>query len=186
MIINYFGDGCFRLQSGETSLLTNPSNNRLKADVILRTISPATITPPKDEIVFPGEYESKDIEIQGWPVPKESTDTYLKTIYAVTWEDIRFVFLGHVSSIPDDDIIENIADPDVLFIPTGEHFLSGTDAAKLIKKLEPAVVIPSFHKSPNEFLKALGQKAEAEEKFVFKKKDLLNTKGRILVLEAKG
>lgn len=185
MIVNYLGDGCFRLQSGETVLLTNPPNNRLKADAVLRTITAPNTLPPSDEIVFPGEYEAKNIEIQGWGVPKESTEKYLKTIYLVTWEDMKFVFLGHISSIPDDDVIENIAEPDVLFVPTGEHFLSGADAAKLIKKLEPAIAIPAFHKKPDEFLKAVGQKGETLEKLVFKKKELESAKSRIVVLEAK-
>jgi len=39
MVINYFGNGCFRLQSGETSILVNPENNRLKADIILKTLT---------------------------------------------------------------------------------------------------------------------------------------------------
>ncbi len=186
MIINYFGDGCFRLQSGETSLLTNPVNNRLKADVVLRSIIAPNVLPPADEIVFPGEYEAHGIEIRGFAVPKESTDKYLKTIYLVTWEDIRFVFLGHLADVPSDDVMEKIAEPDVLFVPTGDHFFSGEDAAKLVKKLEPAVVIPSFAAKPTEFLKAFGAKGEMEEKFVFKKKDLVNTKGRVMVLEAKG
>lgn len=185
MVINYFGDGCFRLQSGEVSLLTNPVNNRLKADVVLRTIIPADAEPPAEEIVFPGEYESKEIEIRGFSVPSESTEKFLKTIYLITWEEMRFVFLGHLSGFPSDDVIEEIGEPTVLFLPVGEHFLPATEAVKLMKQLEPAVVIPSFYKTPTEFLKVVGQKAETEEKFVFKKKELAETKGRIIVLEAK-
>ena len=186
VIVTYFGNGCFRLQSGEVSLLTNPANNRLKADVVLRTIIAPNVQAPPEEIVLPGEYEVKDIEVRGWPITKESTEKYLKTVYLVTWEDMRFVFLGHVSAMLPDDVIEEISEPDVLFVPTGEHLLSGADAAKLIKKLEPAVIIPSFFKNANEFLKALGQKGEHVEKLVFRKKDIAGAKGRIVVLEAKG
>lgn len=57
-------------------------------------------------------------------------------------------------------------------------------AAKLVKKLEPAAVIPSFVKNAGEFSKTLGQKAEPQDKFVFKKKDLLNLKGKAVVLKA--
>jgi hypothetical protein len=35
MVVNYFGNGCFRLQSGETSILLDPENNRLKADIFI-------------------------------------------------------------------------------------------------------------------------------------------------------
>src|SRR3989344_8563487 len=98
MVINYFGDGCFRLQSGETSLLVDPNNNRLKADVVLKTLAlPDNTSIEINEVSFPGEYEFKDIHIQGWPVEKESTAKFLKTVYLVKWENFNFVFLGHIS-----------------------------------------------------------------------------------------
>ena len=72
MIVNYFGDGCFRLQSGELSLLVNPTNNRLKADVVLKTLAaPDGVPLSGAEIAFPGEYEIKGIEIHGLPMEKE-------------------------------------------------------------------------------------------------------------------
>ena len=184
MIVTYFGDACFRLQSGERSLLVNPISNRLKADAVLRTIIAPDAVPPPDEIVFPGEYEVGGIDIRGFGVPVESTEKYLKTIYLVTWEDVRFALLGHLSTMPGDDVIEEMSEPDVLVLPVGDHFLADADAAKLLKKLEPSVTIPSFYKTPADFLKAVGQKAETEEKFVFKKKDLQGTKSRIVVLKA--
>jgi L-ascorbate metabolism protein UlaG (beta-lactamase superfamily) len=185
MVINYFGEGCFRLQSGETSLLVNPINNRLKADVVLKTLTLPNIPPPVGtEISFPGEYEIKGIEIRGRAVEKESTEKFLKTIYAVNWEEIRFLFLGHLSKYPEAELIEAMGEPEVVFVPAGDsHFIDSADAVKLIKHLEPAVVIPGFYKNPEEFLKAIGQKAPAEEKFVFKKKDLADKKKQVIVLE---
>lgn len=185
MVVNYFGDGCFRAQSGETSLLVDPTNNRLKSTVTLRTLIPGNAVPSRDEIAFPGEYEIGGLVIRGWLVPRESTDKYLKTIYEVAWDDVRLVFLGRISKMLEaEEVIGEISEPDVLFLPVGEHFLSAADAAKLVKKLEPAVVIPGSRGSPAEFLRAAGQKGEAEEKFVFKKKDLANSKGRIMVLKS--
>lgn len=186
MIINYFGDGCFRLQNGETSLLVDPNNSRLKADVVLKTlIAPDTAASvAANEIAFPGEYEMKDIRAQGWPVPKESTEKFLKTVYLVKWEGLSFVFLGHISEGIEPEIVEEFSEQDILFIPVGEHFFSDEEAVKLLKKLEPSVVIPSFSKKPDSFLKALGQKAEIQDKFVFKKKDLENLKNKAVILKA--
>ncbi len=193
MVINYFGDGCFRLQSGETSLLVDPNSNRLKADVVLKTVTPVDVAGvAANEIVFPGEYELKEIQIRGWPIAKESTDTSLKTLYLVRWEEISFVFLGHLANGLEPDVLEELSGPDILFMPTcgelvepsgGKHVLAADAAATLTKKLEPAVVMPSFSKHPNDFLKALGQKAEAQEKFVFKKKDLAGLKGKVILLK---
>ena len=194
MVINYFGNGCFRLQSGETSVLVNPENNRLKADVTLKTLTaPAPDAAAhgdgekSDEVVisFAGEYEEKEIEIVGYPITEESTEKFLKTAYALLWEGMKFVFLGHLSKPMDAALMEEFSEPDVLFLPVGGgHFLEPEVAAKIAKQLEARVVIPSFYKSPAEFLKASGKKGEEMEKFVFKQKDIATDHGRVIVLTA--
>jgi len=188
MVVNYFGNGCFRLQSGETSILLDPENNRLKADVTLRTLTAADAgsAGEADEpttISFPGEYEIKGIEVLGFPVMAESTEKFLKTAYSVLWEDMKFVFLGHLSRPLDAAMMEEFSEPDVLFLPVGGgHFLEPEVAAKIAKQLEAKIVIPSFYKDTDEFLKALGKKAEKSEKFVFKQKDIATDKGRPVIL----
>jgi len=193
MVINYFGNGCFRLQSGETSALVNPENNRLKADVTLKTLTATDVdaTPAGDEraneivISFAGEYEEKEIEIVGFPIAEESTEKFLKTTYVVLWEGMKFVFLGHLSKPVDATLMEEFSEPDVLFLPVGGgHFLEPEVAAKIAKQLEARIVIPSFYKDPAEFVKAFGKKAEEMDKFVFKQKDIVADKGRVVILKA--
>lgn len=186
MVLNYFGEGCFRLQSGELSVLINPSNNRLKADVTVKTIAPADGVTP-GEIAFPGEYEVKGIDIQGWQVAEESSDKYVKTVYALTWEDMKFVFLGHIAGPLRAELVEELGEPDLLFVPTGdEHFIKGEDAAKMIKQLEPKIIVAAYYKNANELAKAMGVTPVTEEKLVFRKKDILDAKNKLVVLEAKG
>lgn len=195
MVLNYFGNGCFRLQSGDTSILLDPENNRLKADVTLRTLTPAADPLGADAasaasenvatISFPGEYEIKGIEILGLPIPSESTEKFVKTAYAVQWEDMKFVFLGYLSRPMDAALMEELSEPDVLVLPAGGgHFLEPDVAAKIAKQLEARVVVPSFCKAPDAFLKALGKKAEKSEKFVFRQKDIAGDKGRPVILRA--
>lgn len=186
MIITYYGGGCFRIQSGERSVLVDPTGSRLKADLILRTLTSANVVPTRGvEISFPGEYEVKDIAIQGFSVREESTEKFLKTAYMLSWEDIRFVLLGHLSKYPSADLIEHLEEPDVLIVPTaGGHFLDAASAAKLIKQLEPVIAIPSFYKTAGDLPKALGEKVEPQEKLVFKQKELASWKQRCVVLEA--
>lgn len=196
MVVNYFGNGAFRLQSGDTSILLDPENNRLKADLTLRTLvgaenplaTDAAGGATADEattIAFPGEYEVKGIEVVGYPISGESTEKFVKTAYAVTWEDMKFVFLGHLSKPLDANVMEELADPDVLILPVGGgHFLEPDVAAKIAKQLEARVIIPSFAKGADAFLKALGKKGETADKFVFKKKDIETDKGRPVVLKA--
>ena len=188
MVITYFGEGCFRLQSGETSILLDPVSNRLKADIYVRTLTPSEgedLSLP-GVIAFPGEYEMKGIEVEGYGVPAESTAKFLKTAYAIQWEDVRIVVLGHLSKLPGVEVMEKLGEPDVLIVPVGGgHFLSAEDATKTIKQIEPSVVIPSFYKNLNDFWKAFGHKASPEEKFVFKKKDLAANTTVVVPLEAK-
>lgn len=185
-MINYYGDGCFRLQSGDLSLLVDPNNNRLKADIVLKTLTPVgNYSGETNEINFPGEYEVKGVEIWGWQVPQESGEKFVKSIYLVRWEGIRFAILGHITELPSAELVENIDDADILILPVGGgHFLSPEKAARLSKQLEPALVIPSFSKDPKEFLKEMGQKGEVQEKIVFKKKDLDQEKTKVVPLSA--
>jgi L-ascorbate metabolism protein UlaG (beta-lactamase superfamily) len=190
MIVNYFGKNCFRLQSGEISLLIDSDNGRLKADATLKTLvstDPEVLAqelPIESLISFPGEYEVKGMEITGFGIPGESTEKFLKTAYVVHWEDMKFVFLGHLSHPIDATLMEEFAEPDVLFIPIdGGHFLEPDVAAKIAKQLEARIVIPSFSKNPDEFLKALGKKADPIDKFVFKQKDIATDKDRPVILK---
>ncbi len=189
MVVNYFGGGSFKLQSGETSLLVDPESNRFKADVVLKTLAPADFSAEaaaQNEISFPGEYEIKGVEVLGLSIPEESGEKFVKIAYLVKWEDMNFVFLGHISKTLQPSLIEKLNEPDVVFLPVGGgHFLAPEVAAKLVKQLKPAIAIPTFYKSAADFLKATGQKVSAEEKFVFKKKDLAEGKNRVVVLEPK-
>jgi len=187
MVITSLGNGSFRLQSGETSILVDPEGNRFKGDVVLKTLTstaePFGDNPDPSVISFPGEYEVKGIEVAGFQIPGESTEKFIKTAYVVRWEEMKFVLLGHLSKPVDASIMEEFAEPDVLILPaSGGHFLEPDVAAKMSKQLETTIVIPSFTKDPAEFLKALGKKGEAMEKFVFKKKDLIGEKQRPVIL----
>jgi L-ascorbate metabolism protein UlaG (beta-lactamase superfamily) len=191
MIINYYGDGSFRLQSGETSLLIDPQSNRLKADVTLRTELPRLAHTggngvfAGEEIAFPGEYEVKEIEITGLPVKEEGDTKMIRTIYVVLWEEISFAIVGKGVSSLDAATLEHLHEPDVLFVAVGDGAMSPEHVAKAVKQLEPSFVIPASEKTPTEFLKIMGQKPEAQEKLVFKKKDLEVDSGRVVLLEPK-
>ena len=182
--MTYFGDHCFRVQSGELSILVNPSSNRLKGDLVLRTITSTAPSPQAEgEVSFPGEYEMKDIVVRGFPLAQESSEKFLKTAYLVQWEEVSLVFLGHLSKTIDGELLEELGEPDILFVPTGdEHFIAPEAAAKLVKQLGPAIVIPSYSKDAKAFSKAFGQNPSPQEKFVFKKKDLAGKKGEVVVL----
>jgi len=188
MIVTYFGGGCFRVQSGDTSLIVDSASTRLRADLKLRTLTPTDLKNiAQDEIVFPGEYEIRGIEVRGWGVEYENNPKFIKTIYRVDWEDIALIFLGHIAKELTSELADKIGDHDILILPAGgKGFLSAQAAIKLIKQLAPSVAILSFIESSQSFAKEAGAKVEVQEKLVFKKKDLKPKAKRIVVLKAGG
>lgn len=188
MVINYFGNGTLRLQSGETSLLIDPEGNRLKADVYLFTSAEIKEGDEisQEVINFSGEYESHGIEVIGSEISDESKGEKIKTAYLIIMEDIKVAVLGDITKIPPVEVLERLGEPDILILPVEKgKYLSPEDAAKLAKQLDPAVVIPSRYKNVAELQKAFEKKSEPQEKFVCKKKDLERGKAELVILQEK-
>ncbi len=202
MVINWYGEGCFKVQIGDFTLVSDPFDSKLglnpargKFDVLLKTISawPAPETEKEEGAVLigPGEYEIKGFEIHGFPLVKESSENFFKTIYMVKTEDANLCFLGHIADYPDEDALGELKSVDILFVPAGgKPFINPELAAKLIKQINPKIVIPTFFKVPGlkrqasdtkEFVDELGLKMDAEEKLTIKKKDLSEIKSTKIV-----
>lgn len=208
MTINWYGEGCFKIQEGGITLLIDPvditnglSAPRFKSDIIIKTVMPA-LKPGKQTpeatdgeahvVTGPGEYEIKGVGIYGWPLAKDSSAEALKSVYRIRFDDLTLGFLGGLSAANDPEIFEELGDIDMLFIPGGgKPYIDQEAAAKLIRQIEPRVVIPTHFAVPGlkrkaetvaEFLKEVGQKAEPEEKLTIKKKDLTE-KMRVVVLK---
>lgn len=197
MIINWYGEGCFKVQSGEATIVTDPFESttgltppRGKLDVILRTINPFPPDGKGTEIfslIGAGEYNLQNINISGFSVLNESTDKFLKTIYLVEAENLKLVFLGCISETPEPSLLEHIDEVDILFIPGGgKPFIDQKSAVKVIKTLEPSIVLPSFFRVPGLKRQASDLKTffdefnhkqpETQEKLTIKRKDVSEIK----------
>lgn len=202
MIINWYGEGCFKIQTGGLSLLTDPFESavgltpaRGKNEIILKTL---TGWPIKDEesdgqiVRGAGEYEAKEILVSGYSLPAESADSFFKTAYKVTAEDITLGFLGHLSEGLSQEAVEKLKGVDILFIPAGgKPFISAETAAKLIKQLDPKIIMASFFKVPGlkrsssdwkNLSDELDLKPEVLEKLTVRKKEISEQKGMKLVV----
>ena len=80
MIINWYGEGCFKVQTGGLVLLTDPflsqtglTPPRGKFDIVLKTLIPLPLSQQENKeekvILGAGEYEIKGIEIKGFSLP---------------------------------------------------------------------------------------------------------------------
>ncbi|MBT9170623.1 MAG: hypothetical protein DDT18_00967 [Actinobacteria bacterium] len=209
MTITFYGEGCFKIQSGDITVLTDPLDDktgltapRFKSDIILKTLTPLPIANSQTSdvrcqfISGPGEYNIKDINVTGFALPKESSEKFLKTVYLMKMEGINLCFLGHISEIPEPAILEHLEEIDILFIPAGgEPFINQKSAGKTVKQTEPKIVVPSFYKIPSlkrtasdisifleEFNGGKTKQKEAQEKLVIKRKDLTGIKKTEIVI----
>ncbi len=202
MVITFYGEGCFKIQSGELSVLIDPFDAqtgltppRFKADIVLKTITSTSFfekkeVPLSSEIIGQGEYNIKGADISGFQLIKESSKIFFKTVYVLRIEDINLCFLGHISEVPEPTVLERLGEPDIIFIPAGgSPFIDLKSAVKIAKQFQPKMVIPSFFKVPSlkrkagdikdfleEFNGAKEKINEAVEKLTIKKKDLAGIK----------
>ena len=167
MVITYFGNGSFRLQSGDTVLFLNPENNRLKADVTLRTLAGTATERTLERRVRCGNdnFLSRGIRISWhrdrlvFRSPTSRQKTFIKTAYKIIFEDMTFVFLGHLSQPLDATLMEEFSEPDVLILPVGGgHFLEPEVAAKIAKQLEARSRDPEFCKKHRRFFEGARKK----------------------------
>ncbi|MBZ1356661.1 MAG: MBL fold metallo-hydrolase [Candidatus Nealsonbacteria bacterium] len=144
-------------------------------------------------ISFPGEYEVKDVFVQGL------TEDHKTTFYFIEAEGIRICHLGKFSQKEmSPDQLESLGDVDILFLPIGGgDTIEAKDAAKIVAQIEPKIVIPMNYKIPglkdkleglDEFLKIMGIETKEElAKLSIKQKDLSfeEKKPEIVILSPK-
>lgn len=101
----------------------------------------------------PGEYEVSGVSIYGIAarghMDEEGSRT--ATLYKLVIEDLRVLVVGHVYPELSDRQLEAIGMVDVMFVPIGGngYTLDAVGALKLIKKIEPKVVIPTHYDNPS-------------------------------------
>lgn len=199
MVISWYGQACFKIQSGDRTVAIDPfakeiglTPPRFKADIVLITHghfdhnNAASIAGEPFVISGPGEYEVKGITVRGISTFHDKTlgtERGLNTIYRIDMEGISLLHIGDFGEERvREETLEEIGDVDVLMIPVGGTYtITGAEAAKITKQIEPAFVIPMHYKLPGVkanlegvegFLKDMGaSKAEAAEKLTLKKKD---------------
>jgi L-ascorbate metabolism protein UlaG (beta-lactamase superfamily) len=104
-------------------------------------------TTPKLLLSIPGEYGVGDTSITGVAAQRH-IDTeeqgQKSTIYRVVIGDVRIAVLGNIAPKLSDDQLEALGVIDIVVIPVGGggYTLDPTDAAKLVRQIEPRAVIP--------------------------------------------
>ncbi len=157
MVITSSSDSSIKLQSGELSLSFAPKNSegssRSKSNILIKTSAKFDLPEgAADFCVYgPGEYEVKEIEIEG----------YEPFSYVVRMEEMR---IGYLSS---DALIDNLMGSEILITEGNPEF------AKTIRQIEPMLVIIK-EGDAKALAKELGVELESTDKVSLKKKDLNN------------
>ena len=186
MVITHHGAGCFKISQGDLSLIFKPQS-KISADITLFTTGRSEVSEKSGFVIDgPGEYETKNVFIKGFP--SEGPAKKINTIYLISFEGMNLCFLGALASATlSNEILEAIEDIDILFVPIGgSAVLDATSAYKLAVSLEPSVIIPMYYTKStlHQFIKEGGEaRVEPLDKFVVKKKDLEGKTSEIVVLK---
>lgn len=212
MVITWFGLSCFKISSGNLTVVTDPfaksvglAPPRLATDVVvISNIKNEAYNNQESlggEATFvidgPGEFDVKGLFVHGIAATgdeKHSPNGFdYTTIYAIRMEDIRLGFLGSLKQKElTDSQTEELGEVDILFVPVGGRTVCDAEqAVTIVNQIEPHIVIPMHYaqkglKLPlqnlEQFLKEIGSKVPAAEKLTIKKSELLAKDTEIVVL----
>jgi L-ascorbate metabolism protein UlaG (beta-lactamase superfamily) len=157
MELQYFGGNCVRIITKKASVVIDDNLAELGSkpitkdeDIVLNTNADTIKTKTGGRIVVsqPGEYEVSNISIQGVAARAHMDSEGTKaTMYKLQADDIRLVVTGHIYPDLTDDELEAIGTVDVLIIPVGGngYTLDPIGALKVIKKMDPKIIIPTHY-----------------------------------------
>jgi len=200
MVITWYGQACFKIQSGDLVVAIDPFSKeigftppRFKTDIVLVThghfdhANWQALAGDPFAITGPGEYEVKGVDVMGIETYHDTArgrERGLNTIYVIAVEGIRILHMGDFGEEKmREETLEAVGDIDILMIPVGGVYtIEGDTAARITRKIEPAFVIPMHYKipglkpalaGPEQFLKEMGAKdAAPQEKLTIRKKDI--------------
>jgi L-ascorbate metabolism protein UlaG (beta-lactamase superfamily) len=204
--LQYYGANCLRLSAKKAQIVVDDNLSQLglkavtkPADISLRT---SKMFPAHPAAAFsaemPGEYEITGVVIHGIAARAhmDEEDKKSAVIYTVQADDTKVAIIGHIYPELSEEQLEAIGLVDVAIVPVGGngYTLDGAGALKVIKQIEPKVVIPTHYNDrairyevpPAELaeaIKNLGMEiSETVSKYKIKPAELSDT-AKLVVLE---
>jgi L-ascorbate metabolism protein UlaG (beta-lactamase superfamily) len=202
MEIKYLGHASFLIKAKEGKVVTDPFDPKIglkypkqEADIV--TVSHhhsdhnnvTQVGPSPLVLDWPGEFEKQGIRIfgfQSYHDKQKGAERGENVLYKIEAEGISILHCGDLGVIPNDDLIDEIGEVDILMVPVGGYYtIDSSEAVELIKKIDPSVVIPMHYGRTelnpetfgnltpvSDFLKKMGiEGVEAVDKFVVKQGD---------------
>jgi L-ascorbate metabolism protein UlaG (beta-lactamase superfamily) len=157
MELQYYGANCLRLSAKKAQIVVDDNLAKLgqkpvtkPTDISLRTNKEI---PETKQAAFtaemPGEYEISGVVIRGIAASSHMDEEGKQSavIYTIEADDTKVVVLGHIYPELSEQQLEQIGMVDVAVVPVGGsgYTLDGIGALKVIKQIEPKVVIPTHY-----------------------------------------
>lgn len=211
MDVTWLGHGCFRLRGRGASVVTDPypasigmKLPRLEADLV--TVSHghpnhsqiSALARVGYQVEGPGEYVVAGITVTGLPTFHDNVggaERGANTIYLIEVDDVQVCHLGDLGHHLGEDQLETLGSVDVLLVPVGGgHTLGASQAAEVVRQIEPRVVIPMHFALPplkleldsvEKFLKEMGvPEMEAQAKLSIQASSS-ESETKVVLLEAR-
>jgi L-ascorbate metabolism protein UlaG (beta-lactamase superfamily) len=157
MDIQYYGANCIVITGKGVRVVIDDNLAELgqkpvakSGDILLYTGQHADPSVEAKLLVdHAGEYEAADVSIYGIPARAHMDEEkqYNATMYRVMVGDLTVFIPGHIYPELSDDDLEDIGLIDVMLVPVGGngYTLDPIGALKVIKKIEPKLVIPTHY-----------------------------------------
>ncbi len=157
MDLQFYGANCVVVTYKGTRIVIDDNLAELGGKSVLRADDLALYSGPHEApktavklvVDNPGEYESGDVSIHGVAAQAHVDEKGTKnaTMYKITAGEINVLFTGHVDPNVTEAQLEAIGHVDVMFVPVGGsgYTLDAIGALRLIKEVEPKMVIPTHY-----------------------------------------
>lgn len=157
MEIENHGANCFRISYQKASLVIDDNLDDLGSKSIIKEGDIAVFTASHDQtkakvkltIDQPGEYEVSNISVVGVAARAHMDEpkNLSAVMYKIVLGDLKIAIVGHIYPDLSDTQLERLGTIDILIIPVGDtgYTLDSIGALKIIKKIEPKMVIPSHY-----------------------------------------
>ncbi len=157
MEVQFYGANCVVIGGKQARLVIDDNLADLggksisrEGDVALFTMSHGEPAQAAKLVVDqPGEYEVSGISIYGLAARAhiDTDDQKSATVYKLVIDDTNVLVVGHIYPELTDKQLESIGMVDIMIVPVGGngYTLDSIGALKLIKKVEPKLIIPTHY-----------------------------------------
>lgn len=160
MDLQFYGANCLSVTHKGSRIVIDDNLADLGGKSILKADDVALFTGPHGSsdvarLSFdsPGEYEVSDVSVIGIAARAhiDAPGSLAATMFKLVTGDLSILITGHIYPELTDDELEAVGVIDLLIVPVGGngYTVDPVGALKLIKSIEPKLVVPTHYADPS-------------------------------------